>query len=128
MAVKEKEYLLSIDSFKQPKVLTKEDAICMLLTRLIVLTPGADPLHPDMGVGIRQYRYAWGKLDELRDRVEDQISQYLPDFASTSKVELEITPEKLCNINITVDDVMYVYDSSEAEIPITIDSAKEDII
>lgn len=120
--IKEKEYLLSINSFKTPEVLTKESAICMLLYRLIMLEPGSDPLHPDMGVGIVRYRYAMGKLDELKQRVQEQIRTYLPCFPA-SKVELEITKDKLCNINITVDDTVYVYDSSQADIPITIDSA-----
>ena len=60
--IKEREYLLSVTPLKRPKVLEGEEAIAMDLLRLILLNPGSDPLHPDMGVGIINYRYAMGKL------------------------------------------------------------------
>ena len=86
--IKEREYCMSVDNFKRPLVYKNQQAIAVLLTRLILLNPGSDPLHPDMGV------------------------------------EIKVTEDKLCNIEITIDDVMYVYDSSEAPIPITLDSAR----
>jgi len=118
----EREYTLSITPLNRPEVLKNQEAIAMLLLRLILLNPGSDPLHPDMGVGIINYRYAMGKLDELRRRVEDQIHTYLPCFPA-GNVEINITPTKLCNILITIDDVLYTYDSAEAPVPISIDSA-----
>jgi len=118
----EREYTLSITPLNRPEVLKNQEAIAMLLLRLILLNPGSDPLHPDMGVGIINYRYAMGKLDELKRRVEDQIHTYLPCFPAGS-VEINITPTKLCNILITIDDVLYTYDSAEAPVPISIDSA-----
>ena len=96
----------------------------MLLLRLILLNPGSDPLHPDMGVGIINYRYAMGRLEELRERVVQQIATFLPCFQAAN-VEITITPNKLCNILITVDDVVYTYDSAEAPIPISIDTAAQ---
>jgi len=122
--IKEREYLLSTDAFKTPKVLKNQQAIAMLLLRLILLDPGSDPLHPDMGVGIRQYRYAMGREEELKTRIRDQMNQYLPCFPA-GNVELEVTSDKLINIKITIDDVVYVYDSTEAPIPITLEDAKE---
>lgn len=122
--IKEREYLLSTDAFKTPKVLKNQEAIAMLLLRLILLDPGSDPLHPDMGVGIRQYRYAMGKEEELRERIKSQITQYLPCYPA-SNVEFEITDDKLINIKITINDTIYVYDSNEAPIPITLEDAKE---
>lgn len=123
MAIKEKEYCLSVDNFKRPKVYEHEQAIAILLTRLILLNPGSDPLHPDMGVGITNYRYLLGKQDELEARITEQVSTYLQCFSSP-KVEIVITEDKLCNIEITIDDVLYVYDSSEAPVPITLDSVR----
>ena len=123
MAIKEKEYCLSVDNFKRPKVYEHEQAIAILLTRLILLNPGSDPLHPDMGVGITNYRYLLGKQDELEARITEQVSTYLQCFSSP-KVEIVITEDKLCNIDITIDDVLYVYDSSEAPVPITLDSVR----
>lgn len=122
--IKEREYLLSTDAFKTPKVLKNQEAIAMLLLRLILLDPGSDPLHPDMGVGIRQYRYAMGREEELKTRIREQMNQYLPCFPA-GNVELEVTSDKLINIKITIDDVVYVYDSTEAPVPITLEDAKE---
>ena len=123
MAIKEKEYCLAVDNFKRPKVYEHQQAIAILLTRLILLNPGADPLHPDMGVGITNYRFLLGNVDELRQRVQDQIQTYLQCFSSP-KVTIDITEDKLCNIIIEIDDTMYIYDSSEAPIPISLDSVR----
>ena len=121
--IKEREYCISVYNFKRPLVYKNQQAIAVLLTRLILLNPGSDPLHPDMGVGITSYRFILGKTEDLERRVKEQISTYLPCFSSP-KVEIKVTEDKLCNIEITIDDVMYVYDSSEAPIPITLDSAR----
>lgn len=122
--VKEHEYTFSINSFKEPIVETKQRAIALLLVRLILLNPGSDPLHPDMGVGIQQYRYTMHTLPELKKRVEDQINTYLPMFNS-AKVELTLTPDKLCNIEISFDDNLYIYDSHDCPVPIRIEDLKE---
>lgn len=122
--IKEREYLLKTNAFKTPVVLENQQAIAMLLMRLILLDPGSDPLHPDMGVGVRQYRYAMGKEEELKQRIQDQISQYLPCFPA-GNVEFEVTSDKLLNIKITIDDTVYVYDSAEAPVPITLEDAKK---
>jgi hypothetical protein len=120
----EREYTLSITPLNRPEVLKNQEAIAMLLLRLILLNPGSDPLHPEMGVGIINYRYAMGKLEELKKRVEDQVATYLPCFPA-GNVEITITPNKLCNILITIDDTVYTYDSNEAPIPITLEAAMD---
>ena len=53
--VKEREYLMSVNKINEPVVETEQRAIALLLLRLILLEPGSDPLHPDMGVGITKY-------------------------------------------------------------------------
>ena len=121
--IKEREYCLSVNNYKQPKIYEKEQSIALLLTRLILLNPGSDPLHPEMGVGIINYRYALGMVEELKSKVVDQVKTYLPCFASP-QVEIEVTEDKLCNIKITIDDVIYIYDSSNAPIPISLESVK----
>lgn len=123
MAIKEREYVCSINNFNEPVVYSKERAIGVLLTRLILLEPGSNPLHPDMGVGIKRYRYTIKTLDKLKKRVEEQIKTYLPCFTSSS-VDIELLENHLCNIKITIDDVIYIYDSNEAPIPIRIDDIK----
>lgn len=119
MAIKEREYLFSVNKFNEPEVLTKQRAIGMLLVRLILLEPGSDPLHPEMGVGIKNYRYAMGKLDELRTRVEEQINTYLPCFPAAD-VSIVQTPDHMCNIEIMINNVIYEYNSSEAPVKISL--------
>jgi len=121
--VKEREYLCSVDRFNKPVVYNDKKAISTLLVRLILLEPGSDPLHPEMGVGIRRFRYSMNTLEQLKQRIKDQIDTYLPCFR-VSNVELTITDNHLCNIEITINDIVYVYDSNEAPVPIRIDDMK----
>ena len=123
MAVRQREYLLSVNVYNEPAKADLQSAIALLLIRLILLEPGGDPLHPEMGVGIRKYRYALNQLEELEKRIENQMATYLPEYPGAT-VALIRTPEKLINIEITIDDVTYVYDSSIAPIPITLEEAK----
>ena len=118
--VKEREYLISVNKLNEPIVEKEQRAIALLLLRLILLDPGSDPLHPDMGVGIRKFRYSVDTLNKLQDRVKKQIETYLPDFAS-SEVNITINSNKTCNIEITINDTIYTYDSNEAPTPITLD-------
>ena len=118
--VKEREYLISVNKLNEPVVEKGQRAIALLLLRLILLDPGSDPLHPDMGVGIRKFRYSVDTLNKLQDRVKKQIETYLPDFAS-SEVNITINSNKTCNIEITINDTIYTYDSNEAPTPITLD-------
>lgn len=124
MAVKQREYLFSVNEFNEPKKVENKSAIALLLVRLIMMDPGSDPLHPDMGVGIRNYRYSADNLEDLRSRVQTQIETYLPEFQNVN-VAIIRTPDKVCNIEISIDDITYVYDSSTAPIPITLDDVKE---
>lgn len=121
--IKEREYICSVNKFNKPVVYDKKKAIGLLLVRLILLEPGSDPLHPEMGVGIRRYRYTMNTLDELKKRVQDQIDTYLPTFRA-SNVEITLQANHTCNIEITIDDTIYVYDSAEAPVPIRIDDIK----
>lgn len=120
MAVKQREYLFTTNVYNEPAKVEGKSAVALLLIRLILLEPGADPLHPEMGVGIRKYRYALNQLEELRKRIEDQVETYLPEY-QTASVALVRTPDRLCNIEITLDGVTYVYDSATAPIPISLE-------
>ena len=122
--IKEREYLFSVSKFNKPVIYDKKRAIGLLLIRLILLEPGSDPFRPDMGVGIKNYRYAMGKLDELKQRIQDQIETYLPCFNSAN-ISIVQTPNHLCNIEITIDDTIYVYDSNEAPLPISLSDARQ---
>ena len=111
--VKQREYLLSVDDFNNPQVVEGKSAVALLLSRLIMLEPGSDPLHPDMGVGIKNYRFDSNKnaIDEIRDSIQKQIETYLPTFQS-AVIELSLDNDKTLNINITIGDITYVYSSN----------------
>ena len=110
--VKQREYLLSVDEFSNPQVVEGKSAIALLLSRLILLEPGSDPLHPGMGVGLRKYRFNSNKdnLQTLQSAIEKQVDTYLPSFQG-SEVQLILNDDKTMNINITVGDTTYVYSS-----------------
>lgn len=118
MAVEKREYLLSYDTFNQPAVVEGTLAEAFLLARLILLEPGSDPLHPEMGVGIKSnFRYTVDTLDELRDRINDQKSTYLPEFSNDLAVELILTPDKVLNIEISAPTgEVYVFKTEVDEI------------
>jgi hypothetical protein len=118
--VKEREYLISVNKLNEPVVEKDQRAIALLLLRLILLDPGSDPLHPDMGVGIRKFRFSVNTLNDLKDRVKKQIERYLPDFIA-SDVNIVINSNKTCNIEITIDDTIYTYDSNSAPVAISLE-------
>ena len=72
-----------------------------------------------MGVGIKNFRYGMGTLNDLRTRIEKQIETYLPIYSSMN-VDLIQLPDHSCNIEITIDDITYVYASDTAPVPITL--------
>ena len=117
--VKQREYLLTVDEFSNPQVVEGKSAIALLLSRLIMLEPGSDPLHPDMGVGIKRFRFNSDKnvLNKIRDAISKQVDTYLPTFQG-SEIQITLTDDKILNINITVGDTTYVY-TSEVETPIS---------
>ena len=124
--IKEREYLMSVNKINEPIVERKQRAIALLLLRLILLDPGSDPLHPNMGVGIRKYRFSVNTLEELRSRISDQISTYLPDFLA-SEINIVINSDRTCNVEITIDDTIYTYDSKTAPVPITLTDMLEGV-
>lgn len=117
--IKDKEYVMTVTNFKKPKVIEGKQAIATYLTRLLLMMPGTDPLHPDMGVGITRYRYGIFTLNDLKARIKNQIDDWLPMY-SNAEVKLILTPDKLLNVQIKVDDTVYVYDSSQADQPISL--------
>ena len=122
MAVKAREYLLSVDNLSKPTVKEGREAIAFLLIRLLLLKPGGNPLHPDMGVGLEDYRFCIGRVQELEERIKDQIRTYLTEFAFSEVRIVEISTQKICNIEITVGDTVYVYDSTTMPIQLTLDN------
>ena len=116
-----KEYLLTTDEFKNPKVVNGTTAIGILLLRLLLAEPGHNPLHPDMGVGLGpKYRFILeSQMGELQDRITDQLHTYLPsEFLTVTDVEMAINKDKYLCIRITVNDQTYSYNTQESDTPI----------
>lgn len=100
-----KEPLMTINQFQRPIELKGTDAQIMLIVRLILLDPGTIQTHPDMGVGlVSLYRYTVDvDLDKLRNRIQSQISKYLPMF-TTVQVRVDL------NVN---EHTLYIYIDSD---------------
>lgn len=106
-----KEVLFSIDEYNKPKVKKGRDAICLLLLRILTLTPGDSQRYPEMGVGlVTKWRYADSdKLPELKNAIEKQISEYLPNF-QTLDISLSInTNTKELLVDVNIDNTLYSF-------------------
>jgi len=123
MAITNIEYLLSVNKFNTPRNITGKAATALKIARLILLEPGSDPLHPEMGVGIRKYRHGHSTdvISEISKEVENQIIQYLPEYQYTH-VDFIVTEDKILNFQITVDDQTFIYESGNTDMPIFLDN------
>lgn len=111
-----KEYLMSIDEYNTPKVVTDKDAIFVLLVRLLLLNPGTFQTHPEMGIGIiSRYRYSNpDNLAVLEEECIQQINTYLPELQGAS-VQLSMTKNKELLIKVTVNDSLYVFETDSVK-------------
>lgn len=73
----------------QPIELKSGAAIASLLIRLLILVPGENQSHPDMGIGIiSKHRYNFAEdIPILQSLIDEQIATYLPMLQDV-KVEL----------------------------------------
>lgn len=112
----QKEYVLSINDIKQPKVLEGKEAIATLLVRLILLEPGTIPDKPLMGVGLKSYRYSDKEgVSDLRKRISSQITTYLPRYQGAD-VTVKLNSNKTLTIGIAIDGVLYKYETEEQSV------------
>lgn len=120
------EYLLTTDNFKKPTVLKDNEARGKLLLNLLLLTPGKNPLFPEMGCGLLKYRHIMSsQLGDIKSLIENQISTYLPECMADT-VSLNVKNNKYLSIQITCKDVAYVYDSEDSDFPIELDDFAAD--
>ena len=117
-----KEYLLSTNEYREPKVVDGSEAYGILLARLLLLEPGTNPLHPRMGVGLGpKYRFiSENDMPMLQTLIQEQVNTYLPsEFLTTTKAYLELKPNsKYLQITIIADDTKYVFDTEDSSTPI----------
>ena len=103
------EHLLATDVYKRPHTIKDKDALAVLLIRLLLMDPGTNPLHPEMGVGlVSRYRYSSSAdMPTLNTEISEQISQFLPDFRYTN-VECTVVDRSI-NVDISIDDTLYAF-------------------
>jgi hypothetical protein len=115
------DHLLTTDDFRRPMVLKGNNAIGVLLVRLLLMTPGTNPLYPTMGVGLgTRYRFiSADDIDVIRAEIERQMDLYLP-IAATSKtsVILKIGNAKYLSVVIFIDDQSYLYNTEDSPLPV----------
>ena len=120
MSIKNKEYSFGVNNFRQPASVVGPNAVGVRLMELITMEPGDDPLHPDMGVGIKSFRYGVENLDQLQERISSQIDTYLPMYQDVN-IDLIVTPDKVVNIEVQIGETKFVYDSNAASKPIKLE-------
>lgn len=121
-----KEYLLKVTPFSEPKIATGKEAIATMLSRIILLEPGTNPLHPTMGVGlVSKYRFLDSEDKKLRlmSDIRKQVETFIPEYQIID-VDLEYNSDKTVDIKIIIDDTLFIYDSSEI-IPISLSNIME---
>lgn len=104
-----REHLVTTDEFNRPKVLKGKDALSVLLLRLLLMEPGDNFDHPEMGIDvIGRYRYSQADdLKTLEKEIEMQIEQYLPTYRVA---EVKCTKvEKYIEIAINIDDTLFSF-------------------
>lgn len=109
------DHLLTLNNMNRPVVLEDKDATYYKLIRLIWMEKGTYPDHPDMGVGIvSNFRFTTDtELENLKSSVEEQIRTYIPE-ALDSQVDVSYTDDGNIQIDITIEDLMYVFEVDES--------------
>ena len=102
-----REHLIATDEFNRPKVLKGKDALSVLLLRLLLMEPGDNFDHPEMGIDIiGRYRFSHAEdLKKLEHEIEMQIEQYLPYYRVS---EIKCTKvDKYLDVAINIDDTLF---------------------
>jgi hypothetical protein len=113
--IDEKDYIISIDMFNNPTEVNGTRAKALKIIRLILMHPGSDPLHPNMGVGLSNFRFSTAKgsdsgFNKLVKRTEDQINTYLPHLR-IADVSYTMTVDHKLSIEIIINDEIFVYNT-----------------
>lgn len=108
-----RESTMSINSFNEPLDYKNRDSIAFLLLRLLLLEPGTNNTHPEMGVGIvSKYRFSMeDDLDELKVHIKNQIATYLPELIIQT-VDL-VLDNKVLYITIEINEEYYYFELDE---------------
>lgn len=111
------EFLLSTNEYNEPKVFSGKDAIAYKLLLLLNMSPGSNPLHPEMGVDlVHRYRYcSEDDLDDLKEEILTQVRVYLPTFETMIDCRLQFTEDRLIETFLYIDDTVFQFQTNENE-------------
>lgn len=107
------EGVFATNKYNGPKILQGKEEVVILLIRLIILDPGNDPLHPEMGVGLftRWKNCAVEDLPDLQLEIQKQIKVYMPLYQQAGvTVKSE---NSIMKISIKIDDTLYQFTTSD---------------
>lgn len=109
------DYSLSINKIQQPKVYENLEALQLQIKKLLLMEKGTYESVPNMGVGIRNYRYKYNEESEaLKEEIQQQISTYLPYFTLV-EVDIVKIENKIITFNVILDKNILQFKSNTEE-------------
>lgn len=108
------EALFSTNKYNLPSTIEGKEKLTILIIRLLLLEPGSNPLHPEMGVGLLQ-RYSNCEeedLSDLDDEIRKQIEVFLPEY-DRAEIKTKIE-DRILRLEIVIDDTLFNFTTSES--------------
>lgn len=107
------DYPFSVNKISLPNELHNIDALSLYIKKLLLMEKGDYESNPNMGVGIRNYRYnEKSSLDLLKNEIEKQIITFIPFFSNVS-VDITSYNNKTVKFTIVLDDNILAFTSDE---------------
>jgi len=101
------EFYLKINDFQKIDTIEGLYALARLIQTLCILEPGSYPNHPEMGVGIANFKFEYADeqtLGEIKSRIETQISKYIgTSFISNIQTKMLLDEKTKKENKIAVD-------------------------
>ena len=76
------EFILNLDNYGKVMSVNGLYSLARLIQTLFLIIPGSYPNHPDMGIGIQNYKFEFLDditLNNIKQNAEDQIKRYIPN-------------------------------------------------
>lgn len=111
--------ILDINEFNKNASYDDIYSLVSMVQTLIIMEKGTYPNHPDMGIGIRNYKFEFMDsitLNELRDNIVNQINKYLPNTL-ISNINVKTIKNELENKNNTVIVLIEFSQDDRTDIP-----------
>lgn len=102
--------------FNKPTIFNGKHAVAIKILILLMMKPGTDFLHPEMGIDIvGRYRYCdEDDLDELQEEINNQLEAYLPNMNIVS-VNVSMRDNDIVT-KINIDDTVYTFKSDDKQV------------